>query len=74
MREKSYSGGVHILNLFSEMLSLRSFVLEPIAKPNSAAARVLYKLLGKVRTNFMKLIGVFLLNEYLHNTEILIRF
>jgi len=37
----SYSGGLHILYLFSAMRSLRSFVLEPIAKPSNAAAGVL---------------------------------
>jgi hypothetical protein len=36
--------------------SLRSFVLEPIAKPSNAAARVLCKVLGKLRTTFMKIV------------------
>jgi hypothetical protein len=55
------------------MRSLRRFVLEPTAKPNNVAVRVLCTVLGKLRTTFMKLVGVFLLNEYLYKSEILIR-
>jgi hypothetical protein len=57
----SYSGGLQVLQLFSAMRSLRIFVLEPIAKPSYVAARMLYKVLGKLATTLMKLVGVFLL-------------
>ena len=61
----------HTLYLFSVMRTPRRIVLEP--KP-SHATRVPCKVLGKLRTIFVKLVrGFFLLNRCLSATQILNR-
>ena len=50
---------------WSAMLSLRSFVLERTAKPSNALRVCYKKVLGKLRTTFMKLVGVSLANTFI---------